>query len=251
MKIDGHTFRFILDTGGTNALSPQAAQLLGIVGKGSIVSGGLGSGHVTKSYTKVKSLTLDDKVMFRDQTFAIEPMPKDKHQEDGAIGSSLLYSFVMRIDYAAHELTLIRPAAFNADSAGTPLPIRVHYERPFVQASVGGVSGWFGIDTGFTSTVLVFTPFASKHDLYTRFHASAAHSDVHGYNGKVHLRVAYNQEFDMGPMDGKLPLLLLSTATTGAATMQDMAGFIGNEILEHLTLMIDYANHTMYIKPGG
>ena len=244
VKIDGHTFRFNLDTGGSNVLSPQAAQVLGIVGKGSIASGGEGSGHVMQSFTRVKSLTLDGKVTLHDQTFEIQPALGD----DGAIGSSLLYDFVVRIDYAAHELTLIRPAAFNAASAGTPLPIRVHDGKPLVQASVGGVPGWFVIDTGDGGILSLYTPFASKHDLYARFHAAAPSTTGHGYNGKIVARVAHNQEFKMGPAEAQLPELELSTATTGASGVGGVAGIIGNSILENATLTIDYANHTMYIK---
>ena len=249
VKIDGHTFRFILDTGGTNTLSPQAAQVLGIVGKGSIAPGGLGSGHVTESYARMKSLTLGDKVTLHDQAFNIVLPPV--HDADGAIGGSSLFGVVSRIDYAAHELTLIRPAAFNAASAGTPLPIQVRHGLTLVQASVGGVPGWFAIDTGFNSLVLLNTPFASKHDLYTRFHAVPPSSGGHGYNGKIDYRVAYNQEFKMGPIDAQLPGLLLSTETEGASATQDMADMIGTGILKHLTLTTDYANNTVYIKQGG
>ena len=244
VKIDGHTFRFNLDTGGSNVLSPQAAQVLGIVGKGSIASGGMGSGHVMQSFTRVKSLTLGDKVTLRDQAFEIQPALGD----DGAIGSSLLYDFVVRIDYAAHELTLIRPAAFDAASAGTPLPIRLHDGKPLVQASVGGVPGWFVIDTGKSGILSLNTPFASKHDLYARFHAAAPSTTGYGYNGKIVARVAHNQEFKMGPAEAQLPELELSTATTGASGVAGVAGIIGNAILQNATLTIDYANHTMYIK---
>lgn len=247
VKIDGHPLRFLLDTGGPNVLSVRAAQALGIVGKGSIAGAGLGSGHVTQSYTKVKSLTLDDKVTLRDQTFAIMPM----HDADGAIGSGLLYGFVVRIDYAAHELTLVRPGAFKAASAGMPLPLQVRHEKPFVQASIGGVPGWFLIDTGTNNLVMLNTPFARKHDLYARFHAASPSSDGHGYNGQVVARMAHNQKFEMGPFHGQLPEFSLSTATTGVAATEDMAGIIGSQFLKHLTMTIDYANSTLYLEPSG
>ena len=246
VKIDGHPLRFMLDTGGQNVLSVRAAQALGIAGKGSIAAAGLGSGHVTQSYAKVKSLTLGDKVMLHNQTFAIQPM----HDADGAIGSSLLYSFVVRIDYTAHELTLVRPGAFNAASAGTPLPIRVRHDRPLVQASIGGVPGWFVVDTGSNGLVMLNTPFARKHDLYARFHATPPSSEGHGYNGKVVARVAHDQKFEMGPFHGQLPEFSLGTATTGVGAYADMAGFIGSRFLKHLTMTIDYANSTLYVEPG-
>lgn len=246
VKIDGRPFRFMLDTGGQNVLSTRAAQALGIVGNGSIAVTGLGSGHVTQSYAKVKSLTLDDKITLRHQTFAIQPM----QDADGAIGSGLLYGFVVRIDYAAHELTLVRPGAFNTASAGTSLPIQVRHEKPFVQASIGGVPGWFLIDTGANGFVILNTPFASKHDLYSRFHAAPPSAAGHGYNGQVVARIAHDQTFEMGPFRGQLPVFSLGTAKTGVIAAEDMAGIIGSRILKHLTMTIDYANGTVYLKPG-
>lgn len=247
VTIDGHRLRFMLDTGGPNVLSTRAARALGIVGKGSAASAGLGVGHASQSYTRVKSLTLGSRVTLGDQLFAIQPM----QDADGAIGSGLLYDFVVRIDYAARELVLVRPGAFSAAAAGTPLPLQVRGQKPFVQASIGGVPGWFLVDTGANGLVMLNTPFSRKHDLYARFHADPPSSAGHGYNGRVAAREAHGQRFDFGPFRGQLPEFALSTETTGMAAMEHMAGIIGSGVLKHLTVTINYANGTIYLKPAS
>ncbi|MDN5864383.1 MAG: aspartyl protease family protein [Gammaproteobacteria bacterium] len=171
VKVNGHPFNFIVDSGGGNVLTPQAARAIGIEGQGALKAGGYGSKTVKAGFSKVKSLVLDGKISFRNQLFRIIPLPGMVSRQSiaGTVGYGLFKHFVVRIDYAHKKLTLSRPANFGASNAGTRIPISFFGPIPAVKGSIDGLPGLFLIDTGTNPTLILASPFARKHDLCARY----------------------------------------------------------------------------------
>lgn len=253
--VNGHPMQFMLDTGGANILTPQAAKKAGIKSKGALEGRGVGKKSVNTGIGKVKQLTLGDKATLRDQPFSVMAMPGYGNVEgtefDGLTGPPVFRRFVVRIDYAAHTLTFIDSSDFKPTDAGTAVPFTFIGGRiPEVKGSIDGLPGEFEIDTGSRAALSLLAPFAKKHNLASRYRATPATVDGWGVGGSAKSRIARGGTLMIGSVAVHNPIVALSTATKGAFAGKNIAGNIGGEILKHFTVTFDYAHQRMYLKPN-
>ncbi|MGH8147188.1 MAG: aspartyl protease family protein, partial [Rhodanobacteraceae bacterium] len=153
VTVNGHSLRFIVDTGAQNILTREAARRADIKSEGALQGGGGGKKSVSAGLAKIEKLVLGDKILLKDQPFGVLPMPGFSNIEgtqfDGLVGYELFKRFVVRIDYADQKLTFIRPADFDRTDAGTAVPFTLAGGGiPFVKGSIDGISGEFEIDLG-------------------------------------------------------------------------------------------------------
>ncbi|MGH8128053.1 MAG: aspartyl protease family protein [Gammaproteobacteria bacterium] len=253
--VNGHPLHFMLDTGGANLLTPQAAKNAGIKSEGAMEGGGVGKKSVNTGLGTVKQLTLDGKATLSDQSFSVMAMPGYSNVEgvefDGLTGPAVFRRFVVRIDYAAQTLTLIQPKDFKPADAGTAVPFTFIGGRiPEVEGSIDGLSGEFEIDTGSRAALSLFAPFAKKHDLVARYDATPPTVDGWGVGGSAKSRIARGGTLMIGNVAVHNPVVEISTATKGAFADKQIAGNIGGAILKHFTVTFDYAKQIMYLKPN-
>lgn len=254
VTVNGHPLHFMLDTGGANILTPEAAKRAGIASKGALQGGGVGKKSVNTGLGEVRNLTLGGKVTLRDQVFGVLPLPGFSKVEgtafDGLVGYEVFKRFVVKIDYAARKLTLMRPKDFKAAGAGTAVPFTFLGHIPGVKGSIDGLSGEFEIDTGSRAALTLWGPFVKDHDLARRYRASPETVVGWGVGGSASGRVARGDTLKLGSVVVHDPVLELSTATEGAGADKYIAGNVGGEILRHFTVTFDYANQRMYLKPN-
>ncbi|MGA7966931.1 MAG: aspartyl protease family protein [Gammaproteobacteria bacterium] len=254
VAVNGHPLHFMLDTGGENILTPQAAKSAGIASKGALQGGGVGKKSVNTGLGKVKDLTLGGKVTLHDQVFGVLPLPGFSAVEgtpfDGLVGYEVFKRFVVAIDYADRKLTLMRPGDFHAAGAGTAVPFTFLGQIPGVKGSIDGLTGEFEIDTGSRAALTLWGPFVKAHDLVKRYQASAERVIGWGVGGSASGRVARGGILKIGSVTVHDPVVELSTATQGAGADKYIAGNIGGEILRHFTVTFDYATQHLYLKPN-
>ncbi len=254
VTVNGHPLQFMLDTGGANILTPEAAKSAGIASKGALEGGGVGKKSVNTGFGKVQDLTLGGKVTLRDQLFGVLPLPAFGAVEgarfDGLVGYEVFKRFVVQIDYAAQTLTLMRPEDFKAADAGTPVPFTFLGRIPGVKGSIDGLTGEFEIDTGSRAALSLWTPFVKANDLDSRYTTTPQTVVGWGVGGSASGRVTRGGTLMIGSVSVHNPVVELSTATQGAGADKYVAGNIGGEILKHFTVTFDYANQTIYLKPN-
>lgn len=252
--VNGHPLHFMLDTGGANILTPQAAKSAGVASQGALQGGGVGDKSVNTGIGKVDTLTLGGQVILHNQFFGVLPLPGFSDVEgtrfDGLVGYEVFKRFVVRIDYAGHQLTFMRPRDFKPASAGTPVPFDFLGHIPGVKGSIDGLSGEFEIDTGSRAALTLWAPFVKAHDLVARYKVSAERVIGWGVGGSTSGRVARGGILKIGSVLVHGPVLELSTATQGAGADKYIAGNIGGEILRHFTVTFDYATQHLYLKPN-
>lgn len=253
--VNGHPLQIVLDTGGANVLTPQAAKQAGIKSQGALEGGGVGKKSVNTGVGEVKELTLGGKAILSDQSFMVMAMPGFSDIEgaefDGLTGPPVFKRFVVRIDYAAHTLTLIKFSDFKPADAGTAVPFTFQDGRiPEVKGSIDGLPGQFEIDTGSRAALSLFAPFSKKHDLAARYGATPPFVDGWGVGGSMKSRIARGGILMIGSVAVHNPIVEISTATKGAFADKNIAGNIGGAILKHFTVTFDYAKQTMYLKPN-
>ena len=255
-RINGHApLEFILDTGGHDILTPEAAKALGLEGEGAGTSGGSGEGKVSEQYVRVKSLQVGAMTM-RDQVFTILPMSYGSIEQDprpplaGIIGLELFERFAVRVDYRRLQLTLTPLETFRHSGPGVAIPLSFNDDEPLVPGTLDGRPGDFGIDTGNTGTLIVQGRWAERvglaEDLRKGFDTVGF-----GMGGASH-NWASRADFEIAGVKVPRTITRYSNDNAGAFASIVEAGNVGNDILAHFTIEFDYRRHQLWLEavPG-
>jgi len=251
VSINGHELHFMLDTGGRNLLTPEAAAKAGVKSVGTFAGGGVGSTVVNQGLAKIAVMTVGGKISFRSQSFIVEPLPQFDEIEgtrfDGLIGYEVLKRLVARIDYAGRKVTFIRPSDFSAAHAGQSIPFTFFGTTPMVNATLDGLPGQVQVDTGSRAGLTLWTPFVKAHHLIERYHASPTTTIGWGVGGKAVGRVARGGELQLGDITIMHPVLTMQHLVGSLNSVNGNAGNIGGAILRRFTVTFDYGHHQMYL----
>lgn len=254
VNINGHALHFMLDSGGRNLLTPQAAAKVGVKSVGAFGGGGVGTKVVNQGVAKVSEMIVGGKISLRNQAFIVEPLPHFDQIEgtefDGLIGYEVLKRLVAKIDYAGRKVTFIRPADFSSTNAGQPVPFAFFGMTPVVDGSLDGLSGQFEVDTGSRSGLTLWTPFVKSHQLVKRYRASAETTIGWGVGGKAVGRVARGVEFLLGGITISHPVITMQNVAGSQNSVKGVDGNIGGAILRRFTVTFDYGHHTLYLQPN-
>ena len=148
----------------------------------------------------------------------------------GTIGRELLRRFVVRIDYAHGTLALISPATFHAGSRNA-LPLHMdRYGIPTVPATVNGVAGTFELDVRAPSSML-FTPFAHSLGFQVPQQTKRRLDSV---------RIGTYVQTGVAAW--------ISNAQSGKFASSEPQGLIGNDVLWHYVVTLDYSRGLAYLQ---
>lgn len=254
VSINGHTLHFMLDTGGRNLLTPQAAAKADVKSVGAFGGGGVGKKVVDQGVARVGEMILGNKISFRRQAFIVEPLPHFDQIEgtafDGLVGYEVLKRLVAQIDYQGRKVTFIRPSDFSSANAGQPIPFAFFGSTPMVDGSLDGLPGQFAVDTGSRSGLTLWTPFVKAHQLVKRYRASPRTTIGWGVGGKAVGRVARGGEFLLGGIRISHPVITMQSTAGSPNSVKGDDGNIGGAILRRFTVTFDYAHYTMYLRPN-
>lgn len=255
LSIDGHApMPFILDSGGLNLLTPDAARELGIQGKGNQAVQGVGTQTQSLQVADVGSYRLGP-VQMEQQRFLIVDLPLlltdrgDRPAVAGLIGYELLRRFTTRIDYDRQQLTFTAAGSLRNSAGADVLPLSFDGRTPLVHASVNGVDGVFMMDTGDSGDLTVFEPFAKAHRIALDGTVSASHSG--GVGGIIENRSGHVAHFALGEHALVGPPATFSAPKTGVFASELLAGNIGQGILSRYVMTLDYASRRMQLQRGN
>ncbi len=242
----GAPLRFVLDTGGQNVISPDAARRLGmqIVGNGTV--GGAGAGLVKIQYAWARTVAVGN-AQLRDQPFIVLDLGKNI-PFDGIIGYELLARFAVRLDFA-HERFEIAADGRAFDAPGIDVPMTLDDRQPQVDGSLDGIPGTMTIDTGSESALDVNAPFVLAHDLRAKYHAVDSGFPIAGVGGQVHAYVGRAEELRLGAVRFTDVPLLLTDAAAGAEANPTVAANVGDRVLRRYNLMLDYRRNNIRFEP--
>lgn len=244
---------FILDTGGLNLLTPEAARTLGIDGKGHQAVQGVGAATQAMQMAQVPAYRIG-KVVMEDQRFLIVKLPlllTDRGKREpiaGLIGYELLRRFATRIDYVRDSLTFTPVGTFHGEAGAVSIPIVFDARTPQITARVDGVAGIFALDSGDSGDLTVFEPFAKAHGI--RKLGKALTSKARGAGGTVALSEAYVGSLSIGPFTMTHPLTAFAAPAKGVFASHVLGGNIGYGVLSQFVLTFDYEHRRLYLQRG-
>lgn len=255
VELDGHPLRFILDTGGVNLVTSEAAARLGLRSEGALEGRGPGENAVAVGFTRVARLVIAGVVALERQLLRVLSMPDFDEVEgaqcDGILGVELLKRLVVRIDYAGSALELTDPAIFEPPAYAPTLPLTFFGHFPGVNGDLDGAKGQFWLDTGNRGGLFVASPFAQANELSERYATSGAMTIGWGVGGGVEGRLARGGRLMLGSITINGPVLRLSSGSSGGVmAMRDVAGIVGGEILSRFDVTFDYARQRVLLVPN-
>jgi len=253
-SIDGKKARFLVDTGGANVLTPDAAKKFGIVGEGKLAGRGAGDETVDVSFAHAKEVRLGRAVLDK-PVFAIidlGALPKVEDVEcDGLVGYEMFRRFGVTIDYAGNTLTLAEPAKFVPPAGSTAVPFDLDDRIPIVAGTLDGLPVRMSVDTGSRSSLTMHAPFVREHDLVAKYHAAPEAVVGWGVGGPSRGQPARLGTLMLGDHAVVGSAADFYTGDKGAFANPDLSANLGGGVLRRFTVAFDYSAKRMYLAPNA
>ena len=252
--LNGKKARFLVDTGGSNVLTPAAAKKFGIEGEGDLAGRGVGEESVKASLAHVDEARLGGAVLDK-PVFVILDLGALRDVEgvefDGLVGYEMFRRFGVTIDYAAHRLTLAEPAKFAPPADATAVPFELSDTTPLVAGTLDGAPVRLSIDTGSRVSLSMHSPFVREHGLVAQYGAAPEAVVGWGVGGPSRGRPARFGTLKLGDRAITGVAGDLYVGDKGAFANPDMSGNLGGGVLKRFTVAFDYGAKRMYLAPNA
>jgi hypothetical protein len=254
-------FNLFFDTGGLNAITPEAAQTLGLSTEGAFEGRGVGEKSEDISIVRIASVKLGG-VLLRDQLFYVFPISELSKVEglpvSGIIGYELLKRLVAEVDYDGGYIHLTTPAEFVPPKDAIAIPFTFESETPQIEGKIDGMPGLFTIDTGSRSTLDLNAPFVAAHGLLAKYPKAIEATTGWGVGGAAKSRITRMGKLELGTGPAGTGSVTVENLVTGfslqkkgAMAKSNLAGNIGGGLLKRFDVTFDYGKQVMYLKPNS
>ena len=248
---DGAPLPFVLDSGGLNLITPEAARKLQLGMRGNLAGNGVGTNAIDAHFARVKQYQLGSAELL-DQRFLVIPLPDvltnrgNREPIAGLVGYEILRRFRVTIDYHRRRLTLAPP---SKEAAGERLQLFFDSRTPLVKASIDGVEGYFGIDTGDDGAITLFKRFYLAHRFPVEL--PGIRSAQGGVGGKTHTLLTRVDSLRLGRIAIPHPLTELNFAAAGAFASTLTAGNLGSQVFQNFVMTFDYEHRAVYVRKSA
>lgn len=175
------------------------------------------------------------------------------HTADGILGLELFSSSVVEIDYKDRFVNIYDAKSYQYSGAGEQFPLKtLSSGLVFVQASVtpssrAPITGRFMIDTGFTLSLFLNSPFVRENKLLDNTQGQDfSNCGIGGEAKAIKDKVG---ALELGSFKFNNLATIFSQARSGINAASDVEGLIGGEILSRFKVIFDYSRQRMILEP--
>jgi hypothetical protein len=237
----------ILDSGASaNILDKAMADRLGLAVVGKMAAKGI-TAYEEVEMVQVDSLDISGLVL-RDQVAGsldlsgISSAGTDDSPFGGVLGYDFLSRFPVLVNYRESTLTVYNPVTFEPAEGGADVPFFLTMKVPTVRGELNGLPGDFIVDLGNAFGLVVHNSFVEAHHLSEMLdHVDTLPQQMGGVGGRISGRVAYAASFRVGEVVLQSLRVLMPDSALGLAGSTELAGNIGNLVLENFKILLDYA----------
>jgi hypothetical protein len=252
---------FILDTGASlSLLDRDFAFGLGLQPQGESQVQGV-SASASTQFVKLGSITLANEhgggATLKDFRAVVLDLAESQQyvlwrKTAGILGADFLSRFVVTIDYDSQTVTLDDPARFAYSGNGAAVPFELYGGIPIVDLTLNdGCSGKFLVDVGNAFQFVVHGSAVRSCQMLGGLKRRAIEVSGGGIGGGFVSSMCRLDSVEIGPFTLTEPIAALALTRDGGMANHDIAGNIGNSVLERFHCTIDYANHILYLEPGN
>lgn len=254
VEMGGHTRLWVLDTGaGISVVMTRFADELGLKPEGKMK--GMGAGNlVDVSFTNMPAFSLPG-IEFDPQKAAIidinwlfdQWIGKDVA---GILGYDFLSRMTIKVDYAHEKISFFDPDSFSYSGPGVvidaPLNAAGSFNLPVtIDSKYGG--DWF-LDLGAGGMAFHY-PFAKKNGLLDRPGISSLGFGAGGSHKVKNVRF---KTIEFAGFTLPHPIVsMLEGEVKGAFSNEETTGNIGNTLLRHFVIYLDYKHGKVIVEKGA
>ncbi|MDH4156226.1 MAG: retroviral-like aspartic protease family protein [candidate division Zixibacteria bacterium] len=245
--------RFILDSGtSVNILDKADFEGLNLPAVGTIPTKGLG-GYDEIQLVRCDSVAVGDLTLYGQvagllDLSALDNPPASGGQAGGLLGYDFLSRFPLMIDYRNSILTVFNPDGFNPPDSGVEIPFRLVMQIPTVRGELVGIAGDFIIDLGNPYGLILHRSFVDKNRLEARLDNIADNAGLFGgIGGALPGKTAYAATFKIGDVLIQSLRVVLPEQAPGISGSEELAGSIGNLVLEKFRVLFDYRHSRLIL----
>jgi hypothetical protein len=242
---------WIIDTGASvSVIDSDYAAELGLETSGNMKGYGAGT-TVEATFAELPPFSVDG-IEFDAQKVAVigirELLRRAGLEVVGILGYDFLSRFVVKIDYANELLSFYDPATFEYRGSGTVVD-RPMKDRFFVvPITVDGIySGDWTLDIGAGGTGFFF-PYAQAHGLLERKGVDGIAGGAGGYHPN---RTIEFNTLEIAGYTLERPLISVPLQMGGAFGSKEGTGNLGNSILRHFVVYLDYERQQVILEKGA
>ncbi|MEJ2201337.1 MAG: aspartyl protease family protein [Desulfuromonadaceae bacterium] len=250
VTIGDDTRLWLLDSGASKSvIDSDYALRLGLKPAGRI--GGFGFGDLFElALVKLPPFQVDSITLSGQTIHAFKGLAAGSYEpvRYGILGFDFLSHFVTRIDFANQTVSFFRPEQFSYTGPGVMIEAPLQYGTFTVPACVdGSLCGRFSLDLGAHQSSFHY-PFAENHRLLERPGVETVSKGMSGYNFE---RIVPFQTLQIGPFRIDHPRFCIpQTEGQGATAVGELAGNLGNSLLRHFVLYLDYPQQRVIFERG-
>ena len=148
--------------------------------------------------------------------------------ESLAIGTPLLLHTVVKVNFDRQQISFCDPSSFRPSASAASVAIQNRDNNVLAEASIDGIPGLFGIDTGDSHSIEILHPFVVKHRLVKRYEATVQGYTGSGFGGPDTGFFTRAGTLQLGSLRVKRPVTVLSRTRRGLAllNMREISGFM-------------------------
>jgi hypothetical protein len=252
VNINGKERLWILDTGaGKTVIDAHFATELGLTLEGTMK--GMGIGHIVDvSLTTLPAFSLDGLLIDEQKIAAIDVHQLLKRLIDidvvGILGYDFLSRVITKIDYAHNTISFYHPDKFDYTGTGTVVDAPLDDNMFVIPMAVDGkYSGKWLLDVGATGLTFHY-PFAADHNLLAL--PGIDHIGF-GAGGAFPSRISQFDSIEIAGFTIENPLISIPQEKgEGVFASKEKIGNIGNTLLRHFVLYLDYKNQQIILEKG-
>lgn len=251
LNLDGHSYDFIFDTGGSASIMPGVARQLHLPVVSHMTLRGAGAGAMQLSIVQAHEADLGGASYDAGRFLVLNgPIVQQARSVDGIIGREFFGKYAITIDYVAQRLILTPIATFRPPQATrVPLTLRVG-QIPNISAVFDGKAGAFDVDTGGAGGLTLTESFVHGHALEKDFAKERPLLLGVGAGGDVFGVIARGSSFQVGGSTIRHPIVTVAKAE-GVFAAPGLSGNIGPDVLKRFTVTLDVPHNAAYFVPNA
>jgi hypothetical protein len=238
----------ILDSGASaNIFNKSVCEKLGLEIVGKLAAKGI-SAYEEVEMVRVDSFSIGNLSLHNQISGSLDLSTISSSGPDGApFGGVLGYDFLSRfpvlVNYQDSTLTIYKPESFTPSDNGIEVGFHLTMKVPTVRGELNGLPGDFIVDLGNAFGLVIHNQFAKTHNLEKQLdNIEPIPQMIGGVGGTISGKTAFAATFKVGGVLIQSLKVLIPDFGGGLAGSEELAGNIGNLVLENFSILFDYAN---------
>jgi hypothetical protein len=251
VAINNETRFWLLDNGASKTIiDADYAKKLGLTTEGAIKGFGIAS-VFDFSFVTLPGYQVGD-INFRPQkVYAYKGLSERLYDSDvvGIMGHDFLSRFVVRIDYAARRISFYRSDRFDYKGEGEVIDAPLRYRIFSLPAVVDDTyKGRWTLDIG-AFDVSFHYPYAKEYGMLNLKGVERISADLGGQHSE---RTVKFKSMELGGFKVSQPLINIPLDMgKGSNVSREIVGNIGNTLLRHFILYLDYKRQQVIVEKGA